>query len=73
MLIVIQLLYNTGCSVDEPVGEVEGEERTWKENARQFVDGGRVFDGSWCVYGRYHGHQLKRQTPVNGLLLLAHV
>jgi len=47
------------CGVDEPVGEVKGEERARKEHSRQFVDGRRVFDRAWCVDRRDDRHQLE--------------
>jgi len=37
--------------VNEPVGEIEGEEGAREENTRQLVDGGSVFNRSWGVYG----------------------
>ena len=56
--------------VNEPVDEGEGEECARKQHTRQFVDGGRMFDGSRCVKCRYDGHQLKRQPSVTRTLLL---
>jgi len=58
--------------VDEPVGEVEGEERAGKEYARQFVDGRRVLDGPRRV-DRQRRHALERQSTVDGRVLLTHV
>jgi len=58
--------------VYEPVGEIEGEERAGKEDAREFVDAGRVLDRSRRVY-RQRRHALERQPPVNGRRLLTDV
>ena len=55
--------------VDEPVGEVECEERAGEQHARQLVDGGRVLDGARRV-NRQRRHALERQAPVKRLLLL---